>query len=117
MHLISSLVLALPNCNDNPSVLPQPYVTSVFLYMNLTTYQQVVWLGRPEAESTWEQASNLPVKVVTDYEKGIEYGVEAESFTSGGETFRTLFSKPSRDDLAVPSPKCTKVNTITSTSG
>ena len=78
----------------------------------------MVWLGRPEAKFTWEHGSNLPVKVVNDYEKGIAYGVETQSFTSGGETFRTLFSKRSGDDLAVPSsPKRSKVNTITSTSG
>ena len=74
-------------------------------------------MGKSEAECTWEQATNLPATLVKDYENGISYDVEVESFTSGGETFQTLFSKPSGCELTAPSSKHTKVTTTTSTSG
>lgn len=77
----------------------------------------MVWLGKPEAECTWERDSNLPAALVKDYENGVAYDVEVESFTSGGETFQTLFSKPGSSELTTPSSKRAKVNTSTSTSG
>ena len=77
---------------------------------------QVVWLGKPEAEATWKQASNLPASLVRDYEIGITYDVQVESFTSGGETFETLFSKASGGEDTPSSPKRAKIDIATSTS-
>lgn len=51
---------------------------------------QVVWLGRPVACSTWEQATSLPPSLVDDYEQGVQRELKKESFTSGGETIHTL---------------------------
>ena len=73
-----------------------------------------MWLGRPDTTSTWEKSSSLPSKLVEDYERGVQYSIETYSFTSGGETFHTLATKPG-DTL--PSPKRTKVDITTSTMG
>ena len=77
----------------------------------------MVWLGKPETDFIWKEASTLPAALVKDYEDGVAYDVAVESFTSGGETFQTIFPKPSGGELTAPSSKRTKVNTITSTTG
>ena len=73
-----------------------------------------MWLGKPDTTSTWEKASSLPPKLVEDYERGVQYSVETHSFTSGGETFHTLATKP---DDTLPSPKRMKVDMNTSSMG
>ena len=40
---------------------------------------QVVWLGRPIADSTWEPESTLPPSVVADYEAGIVQEIQKHS--------------------------------------
>ena len=37
---------------------------------------QVVWLGRPVAESTWEDAASLPSSMISEYEQGISRDVQ-----------------------------------------
>lgn len=51
---------------------------------------EVVWLGKPVAESTWEPQDNLPDSLVTEYEAGIFREIQRETFTSGGQTVHTL---------------------------
>ena len=65
-----------------------------------------MWLGTPVTCSTWEEASSLPPSIVADYENGITYNVQEQSFTSGGETFRTFSSGVVED---TPDAKRSKV--------
>ena len=58
--------------------------------MTVLMLMQVVWLGRPIADSTWEPESTLPSSLVRDYEAGILREIHAETFTTGGETVHTL---------------------------
>ena len=52
--------------------------------------QQVVWLGKPEAQSSWQPKSALPAHVVDEYEKGICQEIKVNSFVSGGQTISML---------------------------
>jgi len=57
----------------------------------------VVWLGKPEAASTWEPLSSLPSKLVEEYEAGFQREVVDEAFTSAGQTLHTLSSICNRE--------------------
>ena len=55
-------------------------------------YTQVLWLGKPDVQVTWEPASSLPPRVIEEFEKGIEvetcqhsthqYGYEASTIVT-----------------------------------
>ena len=53
---------------------------------------QVVWLGRPIAESTWEHSTSLPSSLVSEHERGILRDVEKQPYHSGGQTICVLRS-------------------------
>ena len=55
---------------------------------------QVVWLGKPVTDSTWETAESLPTTLVQEYESGIVRDIQKESFTTGGQTVHTLSTVP-----------------------
>ena len=53
---------------------------------------QVVWLGKPDTESSWQpaSASSLPSQIIDEYENGFCQEIGVDSFTSGGQTVSTL---------------------------
>ena len=59
---------------------------------------QVVWVSTSTVETTWEQESNVPSKLIEQYEHGIEHDIE-ESFSSGGQTIDTLSTRPNLQPL------------------
>ena len=69
---------------------------------------QVVWLGRPSVESTWEPQSSLPPALIIDYENGIKNEIHSEVVTAGGHTIHTL-STTSSSTENIPSPKRVRV--------
>ena len=50
----------------------------------------MVWLGKPETESSWQPASLLPSKIIDEYENGYCQEIGVDSFASGGQTVSTL---------------------------
>ena len=59
---------------------------------------QVVWINAFTVQTTWEQESNVPSKLVEQYENGIEVDIE-ESFSSGGQTIDTLSTRTNLQPL------------------
>ena len=57
-----------------------------------------MWVSTSTVETTWEQESNVPSKLVEQYEHGIEDDIE-ESFSSGGQTIDTLSTCPNLQPL------------------
>ena len=76
----------------------------------------MVWLGDPKTPSAWEPASNLPSVLVEDFERGINYDLSHNSFSSAGETFHTITAKAVDSAVQTPS-KRSKVEIDTSSSG
>ena len=76
----------------------------------------MVWLGKPDTDSTWENASDLPSILISDYERGVKRDIGDNSFSSGGETFHTL-SSCRVEDTMTPPPSKTRRITVESTSG
>lgn len=72
--------------------------------MVLWQYTQVVWLGRPIAESNWQPASALPATMINEYESGIERDMEKQVFSSGGQTITTITSVTKQHSMQ-PQPK------------
>lgn len=70
---------------------------------------QVVWLGRPVTESSWEPKPSLPKELVEDFEQGIEY---EEVFTSGGQSVHTISTK--RCDYKTEEPPQKKLRHVPS---
>ena len=58
----------------------------LYIIMHGCLLMQVIWLGRPIADSTWEPESSLPPSLVADYEAGILREIQKETFTTGGQT-------------------------------
>ena len=56
-------------------------------------YMQVLWLGRPECETTWEQSSVLSASLGADYEAGLLLQTSTESQTAFGHTSTILVTK------------------------
>lgn len=90
---------------------------------NVTSYKfstsiwiQVVWLGRPIAESSWEPAATLPATMITEYENGVQRDLEEEVFSSGGQTITTIKSVTRQQESTQPEPKrpCRSTNAIES---
>lgn len=65
----------------------------------------MIWLGRPQAESTWEQAQSLPAALVKEFEKGIHCELHSEVLTSEGQTLHTVSSVQRRDEAPPPPVK------------
>ena len=63
---------------------------------------QVVWLGRPITDSTWEPESNLPSTLVAEYEAGIVREVQKQTFTTGGQTVHTLSASATQPSVKRP---------------
>ena len=63
---------------------------------------QVVWLGRPIADSTWEPESSLPPSLVSEYEAGILREIQKETFTTGGQTVHTLSTSTTESNVKRP---------------
>ena len=58
--------------------------------MNSMSNFQVVWLGKPDTESTWQPVSLLPSNIIDEYESGYCQKIGVDSFASGGRTVSTL---------------------------
>lgn len=70
-----------------------------------------MWLGRSSTESTWEPVSSLPPQLVANYEAGILYEVQRESFTTGGQTVHTLTTTPTKElDVLEPVTKHARID-------
>ena len=81
---------------------------------------KVVWLGRPLTESTWEPETSLPQELVADYEAGFLQEVQRETFTTGGQTIRTLSTAPTKDvckESRAKRPKIDSPDTLCDSSG
>lgn len=62
-------------------------------------------MGRPIAECSWELASKLPSTTIAEYESGIEYDMEKQIFSSGGQTITTITSVSRPEDSMQSEPK------------
>lgn len=83
-----------------------------------STLYQVVWLGTPATESTWEHASSLPQNFVEDFERGVQHSILQSSSTSGGQTVTAIStSRKDKDDLSPPNAKRQHTIFETSNSG
>ena len=51
---------------------------------------KVVWLGKPETQSSWQPESSLPANIVEEYEKGVHQEISVKSFVSGGQSISML---------------------------
>ena len=63
---------------------------------------QVVWLGRPIGDCTWEPESNLPQSLVAEYEAGILREIQKDTFTTGGQTVHTLSASATEQNVKRP---------------
>ena len=82
------------------------------------THLQVVWLGTPATESTWEHASSLPQNYVEDFERGVQHSILQSSSTFGGQTVTAIStSRKDKDDLSPPNAKRQHTIFETSNSG
>ena len=57
-----------------------------------------MWISTSTVETTWKRESNVPSKLVEQYENGIEVDIE-ESFSSGGQTIDTLLIRTNLQPL------------------
>lgn len=51
---------------------------------------KVLWLGKPEAEVTWEAVESLNPQVVADFESGTSMELTAQTTTCYGQVATTL---------------------------
>ena len=70
---------------------------------------QVIWLGRPVTESSWELASSFPDVLIQDYEHGIQHDLHQKSYTSGRQTIHTLYTVCKEDETSPPEAKRPRV--------
>lgn len=66
---------------------------------------QVMWLGRPECETTWEPATALSPSLVADYEAGILTETSTEYDATYGHTSTTLVVKNALQEPALMKSK------------
>ena len=66
---------------------------------------QVMWLGRPECETTWEPATALSPSLVADYEAGILTETSTEYDATYGHTSTTLVVKNALQEPALKKSK------------
>ena len=71
---------------------------------------KVVWLERPLTKNTWEPETSLPQELVADYEAGFLQEVQRETFTTGGQTIRTLSTAPTKEVCKESRAKCPKID-------
>ena len=69
------------------------------------TTSQVVWLGKPLTETTWELASSLPSKFIDDCERGIVHEVcsNLSSASAGYNIYALSTQSKELEDLLIPS--------------
>ena len=60
---------------------------------------QVVWLGKPFADSTWKPQDILPCSLVADYEAGIMREIAKDTFTTGGQLVHTQSGNPMKQSV------------------
>lgn len=68
---------------------------------------QVVWLGQPVTESSWEPSSGIPASMINEFENGIHRVIDEQSYTSVGQTTFTLSSvlQQKNTDMVPPEAK------------
>ena len=71
---------------------------------------QVVWLGKPITESTWEPGESLPVSLVAEYEAGVTQDIQRDALTIGGQTVHTLSSTHIENAVTESIPKRCKID-------
>ena len=74
---------------------------SKFLSIN-----QVLWLGRPELEVTWESAASLPPAIIEEFEEGVQPQVVKRTDVQYGQQkciLSVTTTKP--DDIALKKPR------------
>lgn len=91
---------------------------AVYILQWLDYSQQVVWLGKPVLDSTWEPLSALPSNLVADFERGVQHDICTHSSTSGGQTVHTIsIAHTNETDVTIPEPKRVRTNVESGTSG
>lgn len=78
---------------------------------------RLVWLGKPNTDSTWEPESSLPPMLVADYEAGILQEIQHETFVTGGQTLHTLSTNPAKQEQEAKRVKKDSSQNITISSG
>ena len=66
---------------------------------------QVIWLGRPGCETTWEPATALSPSLITNYEAGILTETSTECDATYGRTSTTLVVKNALEEPALKKSK------------
>ena len=77
-------------------------LANVMTVYNALVLMQVVWLGRPIADSTWEPESTIPPSLVREYEAGILREIHKQTFTTGGQTVHTLSASAREPNVKRP---------------
>lgn len=80
---------------------------------------QVVWLGKAEVESTWEDASSLPRSLVSSYEAGVVLQIQRDTSITGAHAVHTLTTIEVSDGPEPNSkrPRTDPSDTLSDTSG
>lgn len=67
---------------------------------------QVLWLGKPELEVTWESAASLPPTIIEEFEEGVQPQVVKRTDVQYGQekcVLSVTTTKP--DDIALKKPR------------
>ena len=62
-------------------------------------FQQVLWLGKPDVEVTWEPESSLPQAIVQEFESNITSEVTEKKTSQYGYDCNTLVVESEVDPL------------------
>ena len=61
--------------------------------------QQVLWLGKPDVEVTWEPESSLPQAIVQEFENNITNEISEKKTSQYGYDCNTLVVESEMDQL------------------
>lgn len=78
------------------------------LIIRINSLVQVLWLGRPECNATWEPACSLPQKVVDDYETGVAREIELDTTSLYGHVCNTVTMSGKTLERSEPKKKKTE---------
>ena len=73
---------------------------------NFSLTHQVLWLGKPELEVTWESAASLPPSIIQEFEQGVQSQVVTRTDDQYGQkkcVLSVTSNKP--DDVALKKPR------------
>ena len=73
---------------------------------NFSLTHQVLWLGKPELEVTWESAASLPPSIIQEFEQGVQSQVVTCTDDLYGQKKCVLsVSSNKPDDVALKKPR------------